>query len=445
MQEGLSQLSVMAIYQDNLGRMWFGTEEGINIYDGVQTKVYKPSEFHRQNTNPIGNQTHFIAGDKEGNVFFDSDNSLIRYDIRTQKFSCLRKSNVYAVASIKGTIWVGIADSVFTWNPDKNEFDFVTKLESRNQHATCFQEDSGGRHWIGTTDGLFRMNDDKSLTCMIMGEDIYGLYEDSKYNLWISIRMNGMYKRDVHGNFTRYRYDPSHPNNISSNQVRDFVEDNFGNIWFGTFTGLNKYNPISNRFEVYARNPLPGSMTHSSVFPVYKDRQGTIWLGTYYGGVNYFNPETDIFTVYAANNTRNDCLDYPFVGKMVEDKDNNIWICTEGGGLNFFDRKTKKFTYFMADENRNSIAHNNLKAIAYSPERNKLYIGTHTGGLSIYDIKNKRFKNPYFEDPSYAVIAGDRINQMRIYKDELICTGPKGIFKMNLETEKASPWFTSGK
>ena len=445
MQEGLLQLSVMAIYQDNLGRMWFGTEEGINIYDGVQTKVYKPSEFHRQNTNPIGNQTHFIAGDKEGNVFFDSDNSLIRYDIRTQKFSCLRKSNVYAVASIKGTIWVGIDDSVFTWNPDKNEFDFVTKLESRNQHATCFQEDSGGRHWIGTTDGLFRMNDDKSLTCMIMGEDIYGLYEDSKYNLWISIRMNGMYKRDVHGNFTRYRYDPSHPNNISSNQVRDFVEDNFGNIWFGTFTGLNKYNPISNQFEVYARNPLPGSMTHSSVFPVYKDRQGTIWLGTYYGGVNYFNPETDIFTVYAANNTRNDCLDYPFVGKMVEDKDNNIWICTEGGGLNFFDRKTKKFTYFMADENRNSIAHNNLKAIAYSPERNKLYIGTHTGGLSIYDIKNKRFKNPYFEDPSYAVIAGDRINQMRIYKDELICTGPKGIFKMNLETEKASPLFKSGK
>ena len=445
MQEGLSQLSVMAIYQDNLGRMWFGTEEGISIYDGIQTTVYKPSEYHRQNANPIGNQTHFIAGDKEGNVFFDSDYSLIRYDIRTQKFSCLRESNVYTVASIKGTIWVGIADSVFTWNPDKNDFDFVTKLESRNQHATCLLEDSGGRYWIGTTEGLFRMNDDKSLTCMIIGEDIYDLYEDSKYNLWISIRMNGMYKRDVHGNFTRYRYDPSNPNNISSNQVRDFVEDNFGNIWFGTFTGLNKYNPISNQFEVYAHNPLPGSMAHSSVFPVYKDRQGTIWLGTYYGGVNYFNPETDIFTVYAANNTRNDCLDYPFVGKMVEDKDNNIWICTEGGGLNFFDRKTKKFTYFMADENRNSIAHNNLKAIAYCPERNKLYIGTHTGGLSIYDIKNKRFKNPYFEDPSYAVIAGDRINQMTIYNNELICTGPKGIFKMNLDTEKVSLLFKSGK
>lgn len=445
MREGLSQLSVMAIYQDQLGRMWFGTEEGINLYDGVRTTVYKPSEYHRPDANPIGNQTHFIAGDKEGNVFFDSDYALIRYDIRTQEFSCLRNASVYGIASIDGTIWVGIADSVFTWNADKNKLDFVTKLESRNQRATSFLKDSGGQYWIGTTDGLFRMNPDRSLTCIIVGEDIYTLHEDSKYNLWISIRMNGLYKRDVHGNFTRYRYDPSNPNNISSNQVRDFAEDNFGNIWIGTFTGLNKYNPANDRFEVYARNPLPGSITHSSVFPLYKDRQGTIWLGTYYGGVNYFNPETDLFTVYTSSNTRNDCLNYPFVGKMVEDKDNNIWICTEGGGLNFFDRKIKKFTYLKADASRNSIAHNNLKAIAYCPERDKLYIGTHTGGLSIYDIKKKRFKNPFFENPSYAVIAGDRVINMKIYKNMLIGTGPKGIFKMDLETEKVSPLFKSGK
>lgn len=45
MKEGLSQLSVMAIYQDKLGRMWFGTEEGLSIYDGVNTIAYKPADY----------------------------------------------------------------------------------------------------------------------------------------------------------------------------------------------------------------------------------------------------------------------------------------------------------------------------------------------------------------------------------------------------------------
>lgn len=445
MQEGLSQLSVMAICQDNLGRMWFGTEEGICIYDGVQTTVYKPSEYHRPDANPIGNQTHFIASDKEGNIFFDSDNALIRYDMQTQKFSCLRESKVKCISSIDGKIWAGISDSIFTWNSATDKLDFVLKLEDTGQEATCIRKDSDGRYWIGTTNGLYVKKGNEPLACVIFGEDIYSIFEDSKYNLWISIRMNGIYKKDIDGHFTRYRYDPSVPDNISSNQVRDFAEDNHGNIWIGTFTGLNKYNPASRKFEIYSRNPLPGSLTHSSIFPIYKDKQGTIWLGTYYGGVNYFNPETDLFTAYAANDTRNDCLNYPFVGKMVEDKDHNIWICTEGGGLNFFNRKTKKFSYFKAHTNRNSIAHNNLKAIAYSPERNRLYIGTHTGGLSIYDIRSRKFKNPYFEDPSYAVIAGDRIHALCLYKNNLVCSGQKGFFKMDLDTEKVSPLFKSGK
>lgn len=441
MQEGLSQLSVMAIHQDMLGRMWFGTEEGVSIYDGVRTITYKPRDFKTGQNNLIGNKTEFIAGDNNGDIFFNSDNALIRYDIRTQEFSCIRDANVHAVCSNKGTIWVGIADSIYTWDSEQNKLKFVFQLENQNQYATWIKVDSGKRCWIGTPQGLYMKKEGEPLTWELPNEDIFNIYEDSKYNLWISIRMNGMYKRDVQGNISRYRYEPHNPYTIGNNQVRGFAEDNYGNIWIGTFTGLNKYNPTSKQFEIFTNTPLPGSLTHSSVFPVFKDRQGTIWLGTYYGGVNYFNPETDIFSVYPANADRNDCLSYPFVGKMVEDKDQNVWICTEGGGLNFFNRKTRQFTYLKANENTNSIAHNNLKAITYCPEREKLYIGTHTGGLSIYDLKTKRFKNPFFEDSQYAPIAGDRISQLQLYKDILVCTGPKGIFKMDLNTEKVSYLF----
>lgn len=447
MKEGLSQLSVMSIYQDELGRMWFGTEEGLSVFDGVHVTTHKPTlknETNKETT--VGNSIDFITGDNQGNIYFNSDNSLVRYNLHTQQFSCLKQSGVTAVAFGNDRLWVGVADSVFIWDPQIKELQFCFKLEYTYQHATCIFVDSQKQCWIGTNAGLYMKEKNKPLTSIILNEDIYGLFEDSHANLWISARMNGLYKRETSGNFKRFRYDPQKADNISSNQVRGIVEDNFGNLWIGTFTGLNKYNPHNDHFQVYTRDNLPGSLAHSSVFPVYKDRQGSIWLGTYYGGVHYFNPEMDLFTFYTADKSRNDCVSFPFVGHMAEDKDENIWICTEGGGLNLFDRQKKTFTYFMADPDKNSIAHDNLKDIAYSAKRNKLYIGTHTGGLSIFDIPRKQFRNPYFEDPSYAVKAGDRINQMTIWKDKyLVFLTQWGSVKMDLDTEHISPVFPSGK
>lgn len=446
-KEGLSQLSVMSIYQDELGRMWFGTEEGLSVFDGVHVTAYKPTLGNKnENEFPVGNSIDFITGDLQGNIYFNSDNSLVQYNLHTQQFSCLKSSRVNAVAFRDGQLWVGVGDSIFIRDNDTGELRFRFQLEYTYQHATCITVDSQKRCWIGTNSGLYMQQGDTLPTCIIPNEDIYTLFEDSHANLWISARMNGLYKREPSGHFKRYRYDPQKPDNISSNQVRGIVEDNFGNLWIGTFTGLNKYNPYDDSFQVYTHDLLPGSLMHSSVFPVYKDHQGSIWLGTYYGGVHYFNPEMDLFTVYTADSSRKDCLSFPFVGHMIEDKDSNIWICTEGGGLNLFDRKTKTFTYFMADPNKNSIAHNNLKDIAYSQKHNKLYIGTHTGGLSIFDLSKKRFRNPYFEDPAYAVKAGDRINQMRIWKDKyLVFMTQWGNAMMDLDTEHISPIFPSGK
>lgn len=94
--------------------------------------------------------------------------------------------------------------------------------------------------------------------------------------------------------------------------------------------GLHKYNPYTDQFTVYQQDHLPGSLSHSSVFSVYIDAQETIWVGTYYGGVNYFNAEREIFAHYTDNPLRKECLNYSFVGNLAEDKEGNIWICTEG-------------------------------------------------------------------------------------------------------------------
>lgn len=449
MKEGLSQLSVMSIYQDELGRMWFGTQEGLSMYNGDHTISFKPSWSDKPdiqtNSNLLGNSNFPIDGDKNGNLYIVSDNSLIRYDFRVKKFYRVVDKGVRTVTFHDNKLWFGVSDSVCTWNSKLMKAEFVLKLKDKDSFAQKIFIDSNKHLWVGSVKGLFLFKKNKQLECIIPNEDIYEIFEDSKANLWISTRENGMYKRDKDGRIIKLMHDANNSNSISSNHVRSFAEDNFGNIWIGTFTGLNKYNPQTNTFKLYSKDALPGNLTHSSVFSTYKDNQGSLWIGTYYGGVHYFNPETDIFTFYSAEVSRDDCLSYPFVGHMVEDKNNNIWICTEGGGLNFFDRKTKRFTYFKASPAKNSIAHDNLKGICYSNKRNKLYIGTHTGGLSIYDITRNTFRNLNKENPSFRNMAGDVINQVVLYKNEyLIMLTRKGVLKMSLDTEQVSPLFESG-
>ncbi len=443
-KDGLSQLSVMSIYQDNLGQMWFGTVEGASMFNGYKVSSFKPSESYRKDY-LLGNLILSITGDNAGNVFFISDNSLIQYNNKRQTFDQIVSSGVQSIFFCQDKTWAGIRDSIYIYNAENKTLHLVSQLNKQGTLRKLFI-DSENNLWVGTTNGLYCMEKDHSFTQVIHIDEVSNIFEDSRKNLWIATRNNGVLKRDPGGQFIRYEHFPDNPNSLSDNHVRCITEDNLGNIWIGTFNGLNKYDPIQDQFTVYtAKENLRGNIEHNSVYALCKDKQGNIWVGTYYGGVNYFNPETDIFTLYQNDTRRDDCLSFPFVGDMVEDKKHNIWICTEGGGLNYLDRQTNKIKHFLTNKQKNSIAHNNLKSICYDSISNRLYIGTHQGGLSIYDIPGNRFRNLLYESDSYNNIAGNVVNQVGLYKNEyLFLLTQKGLFQMDLKTEKLTPFMVDG-
>ncbi|SFS89676.1 Signal transduction histidine kinase [Porphyromonadaceae bacterium NLAE-zl-C104] len=434
MGEGLSQTSVMSIHQDILGRMWFGTREGITIYDGNNTIVYKPWA-NGENRGPMkvlyGNECDFIRSNREGDVFFRTDGALMRYDIRKQEFRIVRTNGVRTLSAYKGDIWSVVEDSLFTYDPAGDSLQFRAKT---NIHSVfCILVVSEDKIWLGANNGLYLMEKGASPQVVIPGKDIYSIFESSTKDIWIGSRMEGLYRMAPDGTTSLYTEDNPLETRIASNQIREFVEDNYGNIWFGTFKGLQKFNPYTEEFSLYTHNNLPGGLSHSSVFSLFLDHQETIWAGTYYGGVNYFNPERDIFSHYVDNPNRNDCLNYPFVGNMVEDKNGDLWICTEGGGLNRLDRKTQTFHYFVS-EDQNGPPHNNLKSISYDEKRDMLYIGTHTGGLSKFHIPTQRFYH-YIEQsssprPNYIIM------HTEIYNEDLYISARNGLFRMDMKTEK---------
>lgn len=116
MKDGLSNLSVLSIYQDTLGRMWFGTNEGVNVYDGTHIekyKVYEITDNHRTRKTFISGPVYEIVGNAEGDIFMRVDNALIQYEIKQEKFRELRTSNVNTLAVWDGELWYATSDSLF--------------------------------------------------------------------------------------------------------------------------------------------------------------------------------------------------------------------------------------------------------------------------------------------------------------------------------------------
>lgn len=423
---GLSQISVVSICQDELGRMWFGTLEGLNCYDGNGMTVYKPSLITEYPF--FGNEVHNLVSG-QGHVFFTSDHHLIRFDVHKETFHDLhhRAKCLYADGQ---HVWAAVADSIFQWNESLQEFS-LTYCLGTGYTVTSLSTGKKGFLWIGTHTGLYRMEgESRQLVSILPGVHIHSLYLDSKERLWVAAYRKGMYRIAPDG-VCGWEVEEFFP--LSNHDVRCFEEDGEGGIWIATFNGLYRIDP-EGAMTCYRKEETPGGLKHSSIFSLYRDKQATIWVGTYYGGVHYVHPEANPFRHYAEQTKEGEGLSFPYVGQMVEDKRGAVWICTEGGGLNCWDRKEDRFTHYLTGREGNTT-YTNLKCMAYDPDRDCLYIGTHKQGFLSFDIATKRVTS-YPETQGN----GDSFTEVLLHGDSLLLLSSRGVWvKARNGTEAPHP------
>lgn len=439
-RDGLSQVNIMSVYQDEFGAMWFGSTEGLNRYNGKEIEVFRPTQ---QVENGLSQNTIYsICGNRKGAIYLRAGADLVRYDISSQRFESVKAGGVTAFAYENDILWATVGNTIMQYTEEKKELERYAPIDKKIRGITSLYPAKDGSVWIGTTRGLVSVPKDSTLEqrYKIEGVNVQKIYMDRSGNLWIGTQGQGIYVIDKNGNTIVYRHKKGE-NSISNDNVRDFVEDNKGNMWVATFYGLNEFNSETGRWSQYISNDnVSHSISHNSVFALYKDDQGSIWAGTYFGGVNYFNPESDIFRYYGASSTNLDYLSFPYVGKMTEDKHGNLWICTEGGALNCLNLKTRKFSrYMFSSGNLESVTNYNQKTIWYREDKDLLYIGIHNGGLAIFDIKTKSAKiltnNP--NDPHS--LPNNTINKIQYYNGSLYLLTQKGLVRMDLDTNKFYP------
>lgn len=428
--DGLSQICILSIYQDEIGAMWFGSSEGLNRYNGNEIKIYQPSQGTQGLTN---NEINELCGDKQGHIYIRSGNDLIVFNVYKEKFICLRKDDVKGIYCEGGKLWVICSNSIYTYLPEEQNLKLYTSFPAELGEGRSIFAD-GKDVWAVTHNRLLYFNNsaDAPVRTVMNLEKGRCIFRDRSHNLWVGT-WNGLYRIDPDENITRFTH-RSGQDGLSDNQVRCVIEDSIGLIWVGTFRGLDCYNPATNEWDHYIHQDYnPNSLSHNSVLSLYKDAHHNIWIGTYYGGANVFAPHHLEKQFYTASLEHKDHLSFPFVGRMAEDDEGYLWICTEGGGLNRLDPATRQMVRYTHQEgNAQSVGNNNLKAIYYHRPTQRLYIGTHTGGLSIFDIR----KNTFRRTPEFMKLAGNIINEIISYKDGIAILSQKGVFLMDLQTEE---------
>lgn len=380
-KDGLSQSMVTCIFQDNKGFMWFGTQDGLNRFDGYNIKVFKNNPLEPNSLSE--NFIYAIYGDEKGHLYIETQGGVFqRYNPLTETFAVVSKDSFDIEDTESNTFGAYLEEKKYRWiGGQANEVGLIV-INKESDDTTHYRHEP---------------TDPSSLS----SDRVYSIFRDRSGNLWVGT-FKGLDKLDEKsGKFIHYQNDPDDPTTISDNYIWSIYEDSRGLLWVGTYRGgLNLFDPDKETFYHYANvKSDPTSLSDNCVYSIYEDRGGVIWIGTLDGGVNYFHPSSSVFEHYTNIQGVKNSLSDNSVLSICVDNNGYYWIGTSAGGLDKFDYKTGKFKNFSnAPSNSNSLISNSIQSLLVGKSGN-IWIGTYFSGLDEFDPKSGTFKH-YQNSPS---------------------------------------------
>ncbi|NIR47733.1 AAA domain-containing protein [candidate division KSB1 bacterium] len=435
----LSSYDVRAICQDHQGELWIGTDTGLNRLVQSPESEQAPSDigssppiFFRYLHDPndpsslSNNNIRSLYEDGDGVLWIGTAGGLNKLDRKREQFISYRHDpddpqslSSDAIRSIyqdrSGVIWIGTYGAGLNkFDPRKQKLilyqtdpDDPSSLSDNEIFKIC--EDREGMLWIGTYGGglnrldpntkrFTRYQHDPDDANSLSDNHVWAICVDRDEVLWIGTEC-GLERFDPQTNpetarFVHYQHDPDDPNSLSHNQIWTIYQDREGILWIGTEAGLDRL-VLSDKqgapatFVHYQHDPDdPYSISSHAVMSIYQDREGTLWIGTFNGGLNTFDRQSEQFLHYHHDPNDPQSLSNNAVLSIYEDETGTLWIGTYGGGLNRLDRETGTFTYY---KEKDGLPNNVVYGIL-EDDRGNFWISTNNG-LSRFDPRTETFKN----------------------------------------------------
>ena len=396
-EDGLSENSTFCVYQDSRGFMWFGTNDGLNRYDGYRFVVYKPDP--RRPRGLFGNRVFDVYEDGRGDLWIGTNGGLNRFDRETQTFER------------------------FLHDPED-----PASLSSN--HARAIVESDDGVLWIGTNGGglvrldsarksfrVFRNDPNDSTT--LSDDKVMSLFIDSRDDLWIGT-LHGLnrFNRDAE-TFEQFVHDPDDPTSINHNYAHAIEEEAPGVLLVGTFAGLNRFDVDRGALFELTLDGEP-----RNVWTLEKTSQGDLFVGTLGGGVFRRRSGESSFRRRQSDETNPWGLSSDYIWSIHEDRAGVVWFGSDIG-VNALDPLNEQFKWYRADARDPRLLSDNEVQAVLEDRRGALWIGTKEG-LNRYDKGEERCRRYYARPTSRDALGDDFIRALYEDSDGNLWIGANG-------------------
>ena len=403
-RSGLSDISVKDICQDARGYMWFATKDGLNRFDGYGFQVFGSSDTGQthniESICPHSDGRRIWIAATRGLAIFDPDTERITdFDV-TGCDGTLNPNCQYLEYDSRGDLWIASQNGVIRYGQNTGNISSFVVPDVSSQIVRVVFEDLSSDIWAGTSEGLsFYDEQNDCFTPPVKLHTSGASAGDNEITAVCVASRDNIYVGTQNGEFALFdtktrKYTIFSPENASGekydlSRIHTIYIQSQEDCMVGSDSGMFHFN---SRTGIWTRSE--DELSRESIYKFFVDREGSLWIGTYFLGVCYVSQKQNEIEWYCDNGQKWS-LKGNAVSQFCEDSDGNMWIATENGGLNFLDTATGRITDYSEK------SHYNIHALCL--DDNALWIGTFSCGLDRMDLVTgdvKRYKNIPGDDTS---------------------------------------------
>ncbi|MDA3880816.1 MAG: response regulator [Prolixibacteraceae bacterium] len=386
---------ILDILVESEQRIWVGTSSnGVFIINPIKNEVER---FVLKRSNERSEKINSIFKDRDEQIWLGTRDGLYLYNERDdllsvfnhnllEERSLVHNSVMDVAQDEKGDIWVGTRGGLSHMVREKQAFDCYKAMPDNNRYLNnsevyCIWS-RNSELWVGTENGGVNILNRKTGEFRYLTESnngvsnncIKAIHPMDDENILIGTFSGGLNVHNINtGNTTVFKRNEQNPHSISDNLIWDITTDDYGNIWIGTGSGLDKYNPEDNTFEHY---PHFDDMVNGITWIVV-DEDNDLWLGSEV--IRIFRPGVGIINSFDEKGR-----------ELYIDIRGNNWVMTSTRGIVLYDKYKGALKSYGEDMGLAC----NLTNCMLEDDMSRLWVST-ANGLSCFKPETESFQN-YF-------------------------------------------------